>query len=672
MFVMHLALGGCMGLPPIRFGLTADTGGHIGYILGAATAQAALPRVRKISIVTRLFEDDRLGAEYARPSEYFDQKIEIIRIATGNRSYLEKAALGRDLPAFTEAFCDHLSHLPAPPDVIHAHFSDASFVASVARARYGIPFVYTPHALGMDKQGQGPGAATLDLRIAAERTAIKQADAIIVSTQNEAEQQVAAYGVAGAEARTVCLPPGAPGQVPDSKAMALRTPVTAALVDPSKPIVLAIARPVRKKNLAALVRAFLATPALIARANLVILAGQHGLGLSTDEEQAVIAELKLLCSHPALKGRVAFPPEHDRMDVAALYQQAAIGGVFVNPAWHEPFGLTLIEAAEAGVPVVATRDGGAADIVASIGHGLLVDPRNEIEIGAICLRIISDPGLHSLFSHAGRANVSRYSWSRYAAESVSRYASLFRKPLLLAADIDNTLTGCHSGAMRFSQWHAGQNMPFVVATGRAFDAARAVLAEWDLPEPDAFIVDVGTRILLRKRNGDWQLCDDYIAQLDGGWDRHAVAEILAGLGLDPQDPGTGGPHKLSFFGTEAQAHAIRAALGAAALGARVIFSHGRLIDVLAPRAGKAAALAWYAATLGFTLGDCIAAGDSGNDLDMLGACGCAIAVANSTGELDALLPRPGLLRVAGHHATGIMQGLAAFGLAPAVSDRAVA
>ena len=62
MFILHLALGGCLKVPPISFGLTADTGGHIAYVLDAAAAQAKLSSVKRVSIVTRLFHDRQLGA----------------------------------------------------------------------------------------------------------------------------------------------------------------------------------------------------------------------------------------------------------------------------------------------------------------------------------------------------------------------------------------------------------------------------------------------------------------------------------------------------------------------------------------------------------------------------------------------------------------------------------
>ncbi|MCI1143025.1 HAD family hydrolase [Sphingomonas sp. WKB10] len=176
---------------------------------------------------------------------------------------------------------------------------------------------------------------------------------------------------------------------------------------------------------------------------------------------------------------------------------------------------------------------------------------------------------------------------------------------------------------------SGEPLPFIIATGRGFDAARMILKRWRLPQPDAFIVDVGTRLMLPDGTGGWRACADYARSLDADWDRDAVAATLAPLGVTAQPAATAGPHKISFYGGAADAGRIRAALSAAGLAARVIFSHGRLIDVLAPTGGKAQAIAAYAARRGLTLADCIAAGDSGNDADMLTACGHAIAVGNA-------------------------------------------
>jgi sucrose-phosphate synthase len=634
--------------------------------MDAAIAQAASPGVDRVSIVTRAFDEPHLAAHHRHLHEVVTDRVTIDRIATGNNRYLEKEALAAELPAFTEAFCRHLGQLPVLPDVIHAHFADAAAVAIEARRRFGIPFVYTPHALAIDKRGQGLADDGLDGRIAAERAAIAAADALVVSTRDEAERQVGAYGVP-VERRVHCIPPGVPRRVVDGALPTLVERLGDMLDRPDLPIILAIARPVAKKNLAALVRAYAADAPLQASANLVILAGQHD-GRSSAEEHAVRATLHSLSDTPALRGRVALPPRHDAGDVAALYRKAAKGGVFVNPALHEPFGLTLIEAAEAGVPVVATRHGGPAEIVAAIGHGMLIDPRDDGAIAAACRAVIDDAAMHRRLRAAALANHGRYDWRRYAAQSVALYRNLRCRPALLACDIDNTLTGCAASALAFAQWRRDSGLPFVVATGRSFAAARAILAQWRLPEPDAFIVDVGTRIMVPGDHGGWRMCAAFAAILDRDWNLAAVADALAPLGIRAQPADTEGPHKLSFFGSADDAAAIRTALAAAGLSARVVFSHDRLIDVLAPSGGKAAAVAAYADRIGLTLAECVAAGDSGNDLDMLDACGFAIVVGNASGELDALAPRTGSYRAERHHAAGVLEGLERLGLTAPVSQ----
>ena len=662
MYILHLALGGCLKAPPVQFGVTADTGGHIAYVLDAALHQSRRPDVKRVEIVTRRFEDERFDPVHAQPREEVAPGLAIVRIGTDRTRYLEKEALAADLPDFTQAFCDYLAAQDMRPDVIHAHFADAAAVAMAAQRRFGIPFVYTPHALGIDKRAHHIQCDGLEARIEAERSAIKAAAAIIVSTREEASRQVGGYRVPVGD-RVRCIPPGVTSQHPAVEVGTLADRLGDWFGLPDRPLILAVARPVAKKNLAALIRAFADDADLHQRANLLILAGQHGR--AGPEEQGVLAELHALAADVRLQGRIALPPTHDGADVAALYERAAAGGVFVNPALHEPFGLTLIEAAAAGVPVVATCNGGPAEIVSTIGHGALVDPRDPAGIAKAIKGIIDDPARHAALSHAARQGVAAYDWDRYARESTALYRSV-AQPRLLVCDIDNTLTGCPTGARAFADWRSGSPLPFVVATGRDFAAAQAILDDWGLPQPDAYITDVGTRMMLADTSGKWRECRVYARALDQHWDQPAVARVLAGLALTPQPATTAGPHKISFFGKAEDAARIDGALAEAGLAARVIFSHGRLIDVIAPHGGKAEAVAAYAGRYGWSLAHCVAAGDSGNDGDMLAACGHAIVVGNASDELAHLPPRLGLHRSTAHHAGGVLEGLARLGLATAM------
>lgn len=665
MKIAHIALGGCLKGLPVAYGLTGDTGGHIAYVLGAATAQASLGTVRHVSILTRLFEGDDLDAVHAQATEPVSDKMTIERLATCNRAYLEKEALAAELDAFTDAVLRRLAPPSLRPDVIHAHFADAARVALAVRRRYGIPFVYTPHSLALQK---GVCAGDLQSRIDEERAALAAAEAIIVSSRDEVEHQVGAYAIPGLCNRLHRISPGPPSSLPDDGAR-MGSWLRANLSDPERPMVLAVARPVRRKNLIALAEAFAGSSELRSRANLVILAGQPDTKWPSHEEAAVLAEIASVLDHPRLAGIAARAGHHTHAEVQALYRRAAATrGVFVNPALHEPFGLTLLEAAAAGLPVVATRNGGPADIVEAIGHGTLVDPGDRDAIAAACLRIIGDAGLHQALSRAARLNHHRFSWPRYAELSVALYARIARQPQkaslprLVVCDIDNTLTGCPAAAARFAEWSRHRQVGFIVATGRSLEEAQVVLERWNLPEPDGFITSVGTVIHRRGPGGALQRWSAFESALDENWDRVGVAGAVERLGIVPQSDANQGPHKLSYLGTAAEAAAAGRAIAAAGLSARVVHSHGRYLDILAPGAGKGAAVKAYAADFGLDLAECVAAGDSGNDADMLEACGVGIVVGNALDELAGLTTRRGLIRAEAHYADGVLEGLAIAGL----------
>ena len=64
MFVCHIALQGCLTLSDVPYGINADTGGHITYLLELACASARDSDVERIDIVTRGFRDSKLGMRF--------------------------------------------------------------------------------------------------------------------------------------------------------------------------------------------------------------------------------------------------------------------------------------------------------------------------------------------------------------------------------------------------------------------------------------------------------------------------------------------------------------------------------------------------------------------------------------------------------------------------------
>lgn len=57
MFVLHVALQGCLRGRAVDYGLTADTGGHIRYLLDLLAASEADPAIARLVVATRAFEE---------------------------------------------------------------------------------------------------------------------------------------------------------------------------------------------------------------------------------------------------------------------------------------------------------------------------------------------------------------------------------------------------------------------------------------------------------------------------------------------------------------------------------------------------------------------------------------------------------------------------------------
>ncbi|WP_052761787.1 HAD-IIB family hydrolase [Aurantiacibacter luteus] len=668
---MTIALGGCLRAPPVAYGITEDTGGHITYVLGAADTLSRNPNVARVDIVTRRFEHSAYGAIHAQAEEWISPRLRIVRIQSGNPDYLAKEDLARDRPGFLAALLDHLADPAQRPDIIHAHFADAADVAAQVREVYGIPFIYTAHSLGADKCRADGHGLQLAARLAEEDRAIAAADAIIASSRDECERQLMAYPSARA-GRINRLRPGIAVATPSASDLAsARGLIAPFLRDPDRPMVLSIARPVQKKNLLTLVEAYAGNQVLRERTNLVLLAGlRSGLLDGEAEQREVMLGLVDAIDRHDLHGQIAWPRSHTRAHVDALYALARrSGGVFVNPALVEPYGLTLIEAAAHGLPVVATREGGPQDIVAELEHGTLVDPRSPAEIGAAAAELVTRRDRWQACSTNALRNVRAMNWDSYAEGFMTLAQRLIhprpdwraRSPeRLLLSDIDNTLTGCPAGANRLARYLSRHyaTTRFGVATGRSLVEARRLLLEWGLPEPDVVVSSVGTEIY-------WRDGDDFVpdvafaTRIAEGWDTAAIEQALAGIpGLVPQATIEQRAFKRSYFveGPEA-APLVEAGLRAAGVRARVVFSHSRFLDVLPVNAGKGNAMHHVSQVLGLPCERVIAAGDSGNDADMLTACPGAVVVANYDEDLAEVASLDHVYRARRAHAGGVLEGL---------------
>lgn len=79
----------------------------------------------------------------------------------------------------------------------------------------------------------------------------------------------------------------------------------------------------------------------------------------------------------------------------------------VHPALMEGLGVSLLQAAAAGVPIVGARAGGIPEVVHDGVNGLLVEPGNTEQLLSAVSRVLAEQGLGPQFGAAGRDLVKR-------------------------------------------------------------------------------------------------------------------------------------------------------------------------------------------------------------------------------------------------------------------------
>ncbi|MGI9598907.1 MAG: glycosyltransferase family 4 protein [Acidimicrobiales bacterium] len=175
------------------------------------------------------------------------------------------------------------------------------------------------------------------------------------------------------------------------------------------PYVLAIGTIEPRKDFVTLVRAMAAIWPIFPDIKLVI-AGANGWG--TEELDEVIEELGVADRIKRL-GYVSDPVKADLLVGSEL---------LAYPSVYEGFGLPLLEAMGAGVPVVSTSAGAIPEIAGRAA--VLVEPRDPSALAGALLSVLEDDGLRRQPAEAGRQQVIGYSWDQATEEMISTYHRL--------------------------------------------------------------------------------------------------------------------------------------------------------------------------------------------------------------------------------------------------------
>lgn len=667
--LLFISVHGLIRGHDLELGRDADTGGQIKYVVELARALGEHPDVARVDLLTRRLEDAAVSSDYSKSVEPLSDTANIIRIDCADQVYIPKEELWDHLDSFADNLLTFLHSNKLTPHLIHSHYADAGYVGTRLSHQLSIPLVHTGHSLGRSKRKHllASGVKGSDIekrynmsrRINVEEATLGAADRVITSTHQEIEEQYGLYDYYQPDQMRV-VPPGTDlatfhpplGNERDSD---IAAEINRFFREPDKPMLLALSRPDQRKNVVTLIEAFGESDALQQMANLVIVVGNRDdiRDLETGAQE-VLTDILLAIDQYDLYGRVAYPKHHLQNDVSVIYRLAALsGGVFINPALTEPFGLTLIEAAASGLPIVATEDGGPRDIIKNCNNGYLVDPLDKALIANKCLAILNDKTNWQQLADNGIAGVNEhYSWQAHADKYIKLIKPIIEKtePLermdlqrrsrlyrdrAIFSDLDQSLLGDPAHLPEFIKVlkDNARCSSFGIATGRRLDSALKLIKANKIPLPDTLVTSLGTEIYYGSnltRDTAWT---DHIDHL---WKPAKVRAILSGLiGLRLQPKIEQSRFKISYFYDGAiamEVDEIRQLLLQYEQTVNVVFSFGQYLDIVPMRASKGLALRWYAEQWDIPLEHVLVAAGSGADEDMIRGNTLAVLVSNRHNE----------------------------------------
>lgn len=428
----------------------------------------------RILIVTRLIPEAKGTTCNQRLEKVTGtQHTHILRVPFRNEHGILRKWISRfDVWPYLEKFAEDAAseiaaELHGNPDFIIGNYSDGNLVASLLSYKLGITQCNIAHALEKTKYPDSDiywknyeEKYHFSSQFTADLIAMNNADFIITSTYQEiagSKNTVGQYeshtaftlpglyrvvhGIDVFDTKFNIVSPGAdmtiyfPYSEKEKRLTSLHGSIEnlvygveqndehiGRLDDRSKPIIFSMARLDRVKNLSGLVEMFGKSSKLRGLANLVVVGGYNDAKKSRDREEITeIEKMHDLIKNCGLDGQIRWiSSQTNRVRNGELYRYIAdTRGIFVQPAFYEAFGLTVVEAMTCGLPTFATCHGGPAEIIENGISGFHIDPYHQDQATALMAeffeRCREEPGYWDEISNAGLQRIyQRYTWKIYS------------------------------------------------------------------------------------------------------------------------------------------------------------------------------------------------------------------------------------------------------------------
>jgi glycosyltransferase involved in cell wall biosynthesis len=410
--VAQIHLGAVLDASMSRAGM-GDTGGVATLLSRLGSSLAAQPRVAEVVSIGRT----ATGAATVPGAPMAGHRFESVPLEDG-----EGATFASPWPSIVAAQRGIRSALLATgvPDVIHLRMADpGSLAGALVAQQLDIPTVFTlapdPHGPIADAERRGEltradfagqdALAALWFRVDLVARLSAQAREVVLFPRAEIAErltELVGIDISAGPPRYTIVAEGVDTHRSDMAATALGSetaPAILAALDaelavlpPQRhglPLAVTVGRMHEMKGMARVVAAFATDSDLAVAANLVIIGGD--LSAPTPAEMAELDRIEaILDREPGLRERVVLLGHRPNDDVAIVLAAAqagwgkhiGAGGAYVSGSRKEEFGLAIVEAMAAGLPVVAPLEGGPASYVEPGRTGELVDTSDPRAIAA--------------------------------------------------------------------------------------------------------------------------------------------------------------------------------------------------------------------------------------------------------------------------------------------------
>lgn len=283
---------------------------------------------------------------------------------------------------------------PFRPELLHTHLVHADVYGAAASLALRVPLVSTKH-------NDDPFRAGRFRQL--EQLIVRRCSRVIAITESLRRFNVERVGLPAAKLTVVRYGldevPRAWSENPELR------------VRDGAPLLLAVSRLVPQKGIDVAIRALPAIRERHPEAMLVV----AGEGPERERLTALARSLRV-ADGLKLPGRAG--------DVEALLRRATM---LVHPARWEGFGLVLLEAMLAGLPIVASRVSAIPEVVVDGATGLLVEPDQPGELAAAVVALLDDEALGQALGQAGLERArAEFSVARMTRETAAVYADALR------------------------------------------------------------------------------------------------------------------------------------------------------------------------------------------------------------------------------------------------------